>query len=264
MIQFTKAKLSVVIVAAALLLIVILLQVFITRSSPSVADVPYSQNVQAVGEAKYVQTWTHYGPRLVSNFCPPRSPQCVVVENYLKVSRGTATVRVTSFKVTEKVKAYDYYLLDYDVTTSARSGTGDGGTGVFTVGSTGPALVDRDDSKAINATKSSCTTLAVGMSTPWPLVTASATIAHATLCDPGADLTRAYSGSTAVYHGKMLSQIHHLTMQRWVKVAAGAKPRFVIGLTLPRDHCTSVNSKKQCTKGAVGTTTKSIVLGTTG
>ncbi|MCW2755064.1 MAG: hypothetical protein JWQ32_2475 [Marmoricola sp.] len=264
MLRNTRAKVSVAVVLGTLLLAVLVLQVFVFRSSPSVADVPYSQNVQAVGEAKYVQSWTSYGPRYVVNFCEPRSAFCAVVENYSKASRGTATVRLTTFKVTERIRAYDYYLLDFDVTTSWRSGTGDGGTGTFKIRSTGPKLYDRNDSKAIDAQRASCTTVAVEMSTPWPLIAAGTTVGHATMCDKSADLTRSYSGSDAIYEGRMLASIRHLTMQRWVKVAHGSRPSFALTVTLPRDTCTNSDAQGHCTRFSAGSTTKSINLGTTG
>jgi hypothetical protein len=262
--QLTRTKLSLLAVAATLLLLVLLLQVFVFKSSPSAADVPYSQNVQAVGEKKYVATWAKYGPEQVATTICGGRAGCSGPPAYWMVSHGTATIRATTFKVTEQVKAYDYYLLDVDVTTSGRSGNGDGANATFVVHSAGPTVHDRNDSKSINATKSSCTKVAVGMSTPWPLVTASTTVGNATLCSAGADLTRTYSGSDAHYRARMLSAVRHLTMQRWVKVASGAKPSFTVLITLPQEYCTKGDGHGHCRDYASSTRTAIVALGTTG
>lgn len=230
---------------------------------PARAEVSYTQNMQAVGETRYVTTWTNYGPKFTETGCWARGG-CAVILKYWRVSRGTATVRLTTFKVTEKIKAYDYYLLDFDGATSSRSGTGEGGTGAFRIHSTGPKVHDRNDSKAIDAKSSGCTTIAVGMSTPWPIVTASATIGHATMCDKSADLTRAYAYSDPLYRAHLLSKVRHLTMQRWVKVAAGAKPSFIVSTSVPHDRCTQGDGKGECTKYADGASNKSIRISTSG
>lgn len=229
----------------------------------AVADVGFSQNVQAVGEHKYVRSWTSYGPAVVYGVCGGRSG-CVSGIHHWRVSRGTATTRLTTFKVTERIRAYDYYLLDVDVATSRRTGSGDGGTAVFRIHSSGPKLYDRNDSRSIRARGSSCTTVGVQMSTPWPIVTANATVGRATFCDKSADLRRSTSGADATYQASQLSDVRHLTMQRWVKVRAGRRPRFTVAIVLPQDRCTRGNGKGYCVRYRDGANSKAVVIGTTG
>ena len=230
---------------------------------PSVADVSYSQNVQAVGETKVVRNWTSYGPQYFAAFCPPRSPTCAVTK-WWRVSRGTSTARLTTFKVVERIKAYDYYLLDVDVTTSSRTGSGDGGTEQIAIHSGGPHLYDRNDSKSIDAKSSSCASFAVTMSTPWPFVTASSTVGHAMTCNKRADLTRTYSGADVVYRAHLLAKIRHLTMQRWVKVAAGKKPWFRVTTTLGADRCTKGDGHGHCIAYGNGSSARSTTISTSG
>ncbi|MBO9522847.1 MAG: hypothetical protein J7518_15040 [Nocardioidaceae bacterium] len=233
------------------------------KSPPAEADVTFTQNVQAVGVTRYAKSWTNYGPPVIYTFCGGRTG-CTSVFGYWRVSRGTATTRVTTFKVMEKIRAYDFYLLDVDVTTSSRTGTGDGGPSAFRIHSAGPSVFDRNDSRSIDSQSSGCTTVGVTMSTPWPVVGASATVGHASLCGDHGDLIRSYSGGDAVYRGTHLDDVRHLTMQRWVQVAAGKKPSFGINVVLPLDSCTRGDGKGHCIKFSEGSTSRSIAIGTTG
>jgi hypothetical protein len=171
---------------------------------------------------------------------------------------------MTTFKVTEKIRDFDYYLLDFDVTMSARSGTGDGGASTYRIKSTGPKLFDKNDSKTLKSDQGGCTDVAVTMSTPWPIVTASTTVGHAELCDKAATLTRSYSGADARYAGTKLAAMRHLTMQRWIKVKAGKKPSFDLGVVLPNDACTKGDGKGHCIKFDNKASSKAITINTTG
>jgi len=234
-----------------------------TGPSPAGAEVTYSQNVRAVGETKYVKKWTNYGPAVAAGGCGGRAG-CFSAFQYWRVSRGTATVRATTFKVSEGIKDFDYYLLDVDVTTSSRTGTGNGGSTAFMIDHGGTRSFDRNDSKSLDAKRNTCSSVAVTMSTPWPFVTASSTVGHATLCNEAADLRREYLGSSAIYRGSRLKDMRHLTMQRWVKVRARAKPTFDLAVVLPSDRCTAGDGDGHCVKYASDSSYRSITLGTSG
>ena len=71
-------------------------------------------------------------------------------------------------------------------------------------------------------------------------------------------------GSSAIYRGSHLDDMRHLTMQRWVKVRARAKPTFDLAIVLPSDRCTAGDGDGHCVKFANDSSYRSITLGTSG
>ena len=58
--------------------------------------------------------------------------------------------------------------------------------------------------------------------------------------------------------------MRHLTMQRWIKVKAGKKPSFDLGVALPNDACTKGDGKGHCIAYDNRTSGATFKLGTTG
>ena len=203
---------------------------------PSQADVGVTQQAKLVGEkpvsGRYSIAYNDYGPDR-GTYCPPRSPQCVV--HGRPVARGKLQTKLSVYKIKDGMKKYDYYLLDVDMVTADRYGTWKmGGVGI-SVTSVGPKLVDRIDTKSLNASKGDCHSVNIGFATPWPVISASTDLGSVTWCDDEASLTTPSVGNWVL---KGLGSTRHLAVDRAVKVRAGKKPRFKITLSVPKDTCT--------------------------
>lgn len=212
---------------------------------PTQADVGVTQQAKLVGErpvsGRFSIAYNDYGPDR-GTYCPPRSPQCVVLGR--PVARGKLKTKLSVYKIKDGMRRFDYYLLDVDAVTADRYGKWRMGGVSISVTSVGPRLVDRTDTKSLSAREGECHSVDVGLSTPWPVISASADLGSVTWCDEDASL-KLFSAGNWVLKG--LGSTRHLAVDRAVKVRSGKKPRFEITVVVPTDKCTrSIQGK--CTE----------------
>jgi hypothetical protein len=207
------------------------------------ANVGVTQKVSMVGDkpvsGRYDVSFTNYGERVTQCLPPYNTGSCVHFVGY-RVARGKLQTKLTTYKLSERIRKYDYYLLDVDTLVGKHSGSSHEGPLTVTVATYGAKLVDRTETKSISAQKDSCATVDLSISTPWPGVTASTGLGSVRFCDDHASFTRkVLSSNTTRYTANRLARTNHLTINRWVKVPRGAHPSFSVSLDVPADKCTS-------------------------
>lgn len=224
-------------------------------SVPSAHAMPSSVVVKPVGTLKktFRRSFTEYGAKVMQTICYPRGGCYGTLKGY-RVARGTVEIRLTSYLVQEKIKAYDYYVLEYDVNVVRRSGSSDAGIGTFGIGSPGPSLHEHRDTKSLSAREQECDEITFTLGTPWPVVSASTDVGAITFCDEEARLSRTTSGLKSRYRANMLRHSSHLVMQRWVEVKRGVRPKFSAMVSLPDDTCTKADDGwcKEFTRSRTG------------
>jgi hypothetical protein len=213
-----------------------LLLALIGSVGPTQADVGVTQEAKLVGEkpvsGRYSIKYNDYGPDR-GTYCPPRSPHCVVQGR--PVARGKLQTKLSVYKIKDGMRKFDYYLLDVDMVTADRYGAWKMGGVAISVTNVGPRLVDRNDTRSLSAEENECHSVDVGLSTPWPVISASADLGSVTWCTKKASL-RLSSAGNWVLQG--LGSTRHMAVDRAVKVRAGAKPRFKVTIVVPKDTCT--------------------------
>ena len=166
--------------------------------------------------------------------CFPRG-RCVEVE---PVAKGRLKTKLTAYKLKERVKKYNYYLLDVD-TAVTNSGDANTGTGYVKVtNSDGPRLVDHTETGSVDASAPYCADLGLSLATPWPVVSGAVSLGEVRFCSKKASFTRHVSGNDVSYKATMLGSARHLDVDRWVKVRADVWPVFTVRVVVPHDKCT--------------------------
>lgn len=222
--------------AKALLMTTILAGATVLAAAGAHASVGATQQVVLVAD-KPVKGRFHAPYRQYEGahaVCYPRGG-CVEIN---RVAKGHLKTKLTAFKLKERVKKYNYYLLDVD-TTVTNTGDYNGGTGYVKVSNAyGPKLVDHTETGSVDASLPFCADLGLGLSTPWPVVSGSVSFGKVRLCSKKASFTRHVSGKNVSYKATWLGSARHLEVDRWVKVRAGVWPIFTVRVVVPHDVCT--------------------------
>jgi hypothetical protein len=174
---------------------------------------------------------------------------CVEVD---PVAKGHLRTKLTAYQLKERVKKYNYFLLDVD-TSVTNSGDSKLGTGYVKISNSfGPKLVDHTETGSVDASSPFCANLDLSLSTPWPVVSGAVSFGSVRFCSKKASFTRHVSGKDVAYKATMLGSARHLVVDRWVKVRAGVWPIFTVHVVVPRDTCTQwtprLHATPVCTK----------------
>lgn len=154
------------------------------------------------------------------------------------VAKGHLRTKLTAYKLKERVKKYNYFLLDVD-TDVTNHGDTDLGTGYVKItNSDGPKLVDHTETHSVDASVPFCADLGLGLTTPWPVVSGSVSFGKVRLCAKKASFTRHVSGKDVAYKATLLGSARHLEVDRWVKVRSDVWPIFTVRVVVPHDRCT--------------------------
>ena len=179
------------------------------------------------------------------------------------VKRGALATKLMTYRLTENVRGYDYYLLDVDVNNVNPSGSSNYGWASVRIRTISGSLVDSTETKGITAEESKCDSLDLQLSTPWPVVSGTVNLGSVDFCDARARFGRSRkTASTSVYRANMLGRTSHVSAQRWVKVARGARPKFEVTVRTSRDRCTA-SRDGWCTAYTNGSAAKTWSIGTT-
>jgi hypothetical protein len=254
-------------------LLLVLAGAVVALPSGADANVGYSQQVVMVGQTpakvsvRFDVTFADYGNWYKRCFYHGHDapPTCT---NYgYRAAHGEFQTKLTTYKLKEGIKKYDYFLLDADTNVAKHSGSYSDGTAKVLVRNTGAATVDHTETKSIRASQHSCASLQLGISTPWPGVTASVPLGSVTLCDTNASFNRSAGSNVTTYTASRLSKINHLDTNRWTQVLAGKRPTFRVDVVVPHDTCTkykTVGGAQWCQSFTNAWTTKTYYVKTTG
>ncbi|MEP9365588.1 hypothetical protein ABLE68_21650 [Nocardioides sp. CN2-186] len=234
---------------------------------PAAADV--KGDLRMVGEQPVSGTYDF----AYNNYSEKITP-CVGAHCYFKgyrVSNGTLHVKLHTYKLVERIRDYDYYVLDVDVDNGSRGGASHNGWAQVFVENAANArgravrMVDYSDTKSISANSPDCTSLSLAMGHAVGPVSASVSWGSVEFCDKAAsyDIDRHEGANRTVFMAHDARNVARFSTQRIVKVPRGAKPSFKVTVHIPRDVCTSADDNI-CNKYRNATATWSHVINTTG
>ncbi len=145
------------------------------------------------------------------------------------------TVMPRTYRVVDENRRYDYYLLDLDVTMTKRHG------------SKGYGYLDArvQSTKTVNYATWSLGKGTVGGCRKYPLdigasfygISVGTQVATFSVDCYDTSIKRASITRGQSYHVTNLGAVKHVAFQRFVRVAAGAHPKFAWKLTYPTDKC---------------------------
>ena len=150
---------------------------------------------------------------------------------------GKVNYSVKMYRLKERERRYDYYFVDVTANTYARKGDGDKGRMSITLDPTSKVnLTTNVYSK--NTLKDDCHTYPLEIGVGLGPFSAGTTVANFSTCDK-ADIHTTKLASNAVrYDIYSLNRFRNWTVQKWVRVAKGAKPRFKVTVRWRADNCT--------------------------
>lgn len=185
---------------------------------------------------------------------------------YYRKAEGKLEVKLSTYRIRDGRPRYDYFVLDVDVVNSGRVGTSKAGWSAIRVRHANARVVDYSNTKSISFHDDrDCVSMGVGLSTPWPIVSASMSLGHVTFCDEGARYSHTrLSGSVSEYFAGHIRQIKHVSSQRVIKVRNGDRPTFTVAVKVPVDDCTSLNLHGSCDAYDNKVRTRYFKIGTVG
>lgn len=152
-------------------------------------------------------------------------------------NRGRVRYSVKMYRLKEREKRYDYYFVDVTSNTYSRQGDGDKGRMSITVDPTSKVNMTSNvySKKTI---KDDCHTYPLDLGVSMGPVGVGTTVASFSTCDK-AQLHTTRLGSNAVrYDIYSLNRFRTWSVQKWVRVASGAKPSFKVTVAWRADNCT--------------------------
>lgn len=182
-----------------------------------------------------------------------------------RVARGEMQVKLHTYRLKERMKRYDYYVLDVDVTNADRYGSSKKGWVKVHIDNVGPVkLVDFSDTTSVSATQADCQVIGLSIGHSVGPVSASMDWGTVRFCDKQATYyVEGRTGDHTVYQADHTREISFLSSQRIVKVARGKKPSFKVTVHVPNDDCTASRNDR-CTKYTNSTYLRSWTIRTTG
>lgn len=182
-----------------------------------------------------------------------------------RVSKGTAEVKLRSYKISEGMKKYDYYLVDVEVANAGRAGTSTGGwmkVHIEQAGST--KIIDHTDSVSKSSDSKSCVNIYPSFGAGWGSVSAGISFDPISFCGKGSSVAiDSRSGLHTAWMAHNLRAIKSFVTERIVKVPAGAHPKFKVSVHVPTDTCTQAWTS-YCTAYKNGDRLVSYTIGTSG
>jgi len=150
--------------------------------------------------------------------------------------RGRLTFSLRSYRLKERERRYDYYLVDFTGTTSRRRGWE----------TLGRAQVYLSTTRRVNYTTYSkgksrgpkaCTTRGVDIAATIGVVSVGTTVGHIRTCGARARLRMHKTSRAAMFTARGLNQMRYFTAQKWVRVRQGNRPRFFAHVITNHDRC---------------------------
>ena len=179
----------------------------------------YYEHISGIGQGDLVCYGTS-GP------CKKRPP-----------NSGKVTYSVKLYRLKEREKRYDYYFVDVTSTTSKRHGDGDKGAMSVTI----------DPTSKVNTTanvyskstiKDDCHSYPINLGVSMGPVGVGTTVATLSTCDKAQLHTTKLPSNAVRYDVYSLNRFRSWSVQKWVRVAAGAKPTFAVTVRWRNDNCT--------------------------
>jgi hypothetical protein len=221
----------------ALLVVGVLASATLLAGAGAHADVGATQQVVLVADkpvkGRFVVKYRDWSQAKASAVCVPRAG-CYEVN---PVAKGQLQTKLTTYQLKERVKKYNYFLLDADTLVTSKGDWGGSIAYVKITNADGPTLVDHTETGSVSASKPWCADVGLSLSTPWPVVVGAVDLGHVKFCDKAASFTRSRSGSTVVYKANKVASARHLDVNRWVKVRAGRWPIFTVRVVAHHDTC---------------------------
>lgn len=256
-------KLKVVALGCCIFLVATVLVLVLNPRDDAAADVGHTQQVVLVGDKPVSGSFKLRYKNYAGKYRICDDQHCVY--DGMKVSDGTLEVRLTTYKVREGIDKLDYYLFDVDTVNAGRGGKSDGGWANVRVSNVKVKPTAFNDTKSVSAKEEDCKSVVLGMSTPWPWVSASFDLGSVRFCDDSASYRKEAVGSTAKYQARDLRDISSFDSERAVKVPAGKRPTFRVSFEIPVDVCTKVGeTNHRCWEYDNRRRTKTFYIGTTG
>ena len=212
----------------------------ITALAPVSASASVRGDVLLVGEKPVSGTYNLAYRNYSEQFCGEQSYPPYICYVVYHVSRGTAAVKLRTYKLKEGLKKYDYYIVDVEVDNVKPYGASSKGwmkVHIYPEGST--TIVDSSDTQSVSSSKSSCYSVTPSFGASIGPVGASFSAGSVRFCGKGASYQIDYrKGARTVWMAHNLRKISTFVSERIVKVHAGAHPRFGITVHVPTDKCT--------------------------
>ena len=189
-------------------------------AAPAGADVPAFQDARNRQVKKFNLTY--------SRVCPSCQEGEQPRNEIPKRATGTAKFIVSSYKILDQNRKYDFFLVDATASLVDRTGDEDWGWMDVTLRSVGDTKILGNSytlGKGVeNVT--TCKTFPVNLGVSFYGVSAGTTAGHVSFCNQGSKLSSSSISSGRRYHATGLSGIASIQMQRYVQVRNGALPHF--------------------------------------
>lgn len=150
---------------------------------------------------------------------------------------GRVGYSVRLFRLKERERRYDYYFVDVTGSTSARRGDGDKGRMSVTIAPTS-RVNHSSNVSSVRATRDGCHTYPLNLGVSVGPISASTTVANFSTCGKAQLHTTSLPGRAVRYDIYSLNRFRSFSMEKWVRVAAGAKPTFRVTVAWRADNCT--------------------------
>src|SRR6478752_2963763 len=140
-------------------------------------------------------------------------------------NRGKVGYSVKLYRLKEREKTYDYYFADVTGQTSARKGDGDKGRLSVTIDPTSKINYSTNVYSK-GKVKSGCHNYPLNIGVSMGPIGVGTTVANFSTCDKADVHTSRLSSDAVRYDIYSLNRFRTFSMQKWVRVKAGAKPTF--------------------------------------
>jgi hypothetical protein len=182
------------------------------------------------------------------------------------VASGTAKYTLTSYKILDQNRKFDFYLVDVSANLVKRTGDQDWGWMDVTVRSAGRTKVVSSAytlGKGVENT-STCKTFPIELGVGFYGVSAGTTAGHVSFCHHGSKIESSRASHGRLYHATGLSGIASLDAQRYVQVPQGGHPAFSVKVRTNADtlQCPTLSDGTHCFVGH-GMHAKHRTIGTT-
>ncbi len=182
------------------------------------------------------------------------------------VASGTARYTLTSYKILDQNRKFDFYLVDVSANLVKRTGDQDWGWMDVTVRSAGRTKVVSSAytlGKGVENT-STCKSFPIELGVGFYGVSAGTTAGHVSFCHHGSKIESSRASHGRLYHATGLSGIASLDAQRYVQVPQGGHPAFSVKVRTNADtlQCPTLSDGTHCFVGH-GMHAKHRTIGTT-
>ncbi|GAA2092699.1 hypothetical protein GCM10009841_01810 [Microlunatus panaciterrae] len=152
-------------------------------------------------------------------------------------NRGKVRYSVKMYRLKEREKRYDYYFVDVTANTYKRKGDGDKGRMSITIDPTSKVnMTSNIYSK--KTLKDDCHTYPLNIGLSMGPVGVGSTVAQFSTCDKAQLHTTRLASNAVRYDIYSLNRFRTWSVQKWVRVARGAKPSFKVTVAWRADNCT--------------------------